>query len=72
MGMQNRRSKSVFRSAASTAFQISGAVRVFAPSFPSLIVSSLDLKQRWLGLSEQFFWFDKWIPCRGDENDGPA
>jgi hypothetical protein len=26
----------------------------------------------WLGLAEQFFRFDKWNPCRGDENDGPA
>jgi hypothetical protein len=28
--------------------------------------------ESWLGLSEQFFRFDKWNPCRGDENDGPA
>ena len=28
--------------------------------------------KRWLGLFEQIFRFDKWNPCRGDENDGPA
>ena len=29
-------------------------------------------KQRWLGLFEQVFRFDKWSPCRSYENDGPA
>ena len=30
------------------------------------------LHQRWLGLFEQVFRFDKWSPCRSYENDGPA
>jgi hypothetical protein len=29
-------------------------------------------QQRWLGLFEQVFRFDKWSPCRSYENDGPA
>ena len=33
---------------------------------------TVPVYQRWLGLSEQFFRFDKWNPCHGDENDGPA
>jgi len=31
-----------------------------------------DDGQRWLGLFEQVFRFDKWSPCRSYENDGPA
>src|ERR1019366_2493499 len=37
------------------------------PQRSNLSRSARPLGQRWLGLSEQFFWFDKWIPCRGDE-----
>jgi hypothetical protein len=36
------------------------------------IVARIREMESWLGLSEQFFRFDKWNPCRGDENDGPA
>ena len=38
----------------------------------ALSLVSLYMVERWLGLFEQIFRFDKWNPCRGDENDGPA
>jgi hypothetical protein len=45
----------------------------YEPTSPTIVAPQVLLgNQRWLGLSEQFFRIDKWIPCRGDENDGPA
>ena len=47
-------------------------VLFFEKGAPTRKVWYYQLDQRWLGLFEQVFRFDKWNPCPGDESDGPA